>query len=117
MRKFVSAKPCPWACETRLMGTPSIDSARSVPWSASKPRRIEGEGPGRLGGGFVEAVPGRRRDPHAGDVSLGVDIELEADVALDLVAQGARRVGRARVIFQRGRRQLRRRGAGVRRGR
>ena len=39
MMKLVSAKPWPWACETMLMGTPSIDSARSVPWSASKPRR------------------------------------------------------------------------------
>src|ERR1035438_230231 len=39
MMKFVSENPWPWACDTILIGMPSIDRATSVPWSASKPRR------------------------------------------------------------------------------
>lgn len=39
MMKLVSLKPCPWAWLTMLIGTPSIESAMSVPWSASNPRK------------------------------------------------------------------------------
>jgi hypothetical protein len=31
MMKFVSENPCPWACDTMLMGMPSMERATSVP--------------------------------------------------------------------------------------